>query len=370
MKIGIIIAPYEESNASGIAHCILNQTEGLLSIDSENEYILYTSKPIDPKRLIGNSRNVIIPSSFIGKNLWFVFNFVLRRKKNLPEVLIFNMPLLPMVLPRAIKTIPVYYELDAYTQGKIALSVRALIMKINDSLKGIAAKRAFHIVTPSDGPRKDIIEYFHLDPNKITRIYLGFQDLRIYAGKDSKFSNYKDHFLFVGKVKYKKNIHNILEGFILFRKKYISSTNKLVLAGDYGGEYYEKLKTRIEEEGLQGDVVFLGYTVKEDLYTLYVNAGALVFCTLQEGFGMPIIEAMDLGVPVITSNRAPMDEVGGDAAFIVDPESPQEIADAMDMTVNNKQERDEAIQKGVKRAELFSWKKHNSELSGIISSVE
>ena len=141
------------------------------------------------------------------------------------------------------------------------------------------------------------------------------------------------------------------------------------MAGDYGGEYYEKLHARIAEEKLQKEVIFLGYVVKEDLYTLYINAGALVFCTLQEGFGMPIVEAMDLGIPVITSNRAPMNEVGGDAALIVDPESPQEIAIAMHTVTFNKQERVKIIAKGKERAKLFSWDKHISELLGIIRSV-
>ena len=199
MKIGIIIEPYEENNASGIAHCILNQTEGLLNKDTQDEFIIYTSKPIDAKRLIGKSRNVIIPSSFIGKNLWFIFNYIILRKKVLPDVLIFNMPLLPIVLPYSIKTIPIYYELNAYPMDGTRYSIRRLIMKINDSFKGLAVKRAFHIITPSDGPKKDIVEYYHLDQNKVTRIYLGFQNLREYSGNESKFKGYEKHFLFVGK---------------------------------------------------------------------------------------------------------------------------------------------------------------------------
>ena len=370
MKIGIIIEPYEENNASGIAHCILNQTEGLLNKDYENEYILYTSKPLDHKRLIGKSCNILIPSSFLGKNLWFLIMLILRKKEVLPDVLIFNMPLLPIVLPRSIKTIPVYYELNAYSGDCKRFFVRSLIMKINDSFKGLAVKRAFHIITPSDGSRKDIIKYFHLNPNKVTRIYLGFQNLHGYTDSQSEFDKYKNHFLFVGKVKYKKNLHNILEGFILLKKKHSTSTNKLILVGDYGGEYYEKLQKRIKNGGLQEDVVFLGYAVKEDLYTLYVNASALIFCTLQEGFGMPIIEAMDLGIPVITSSRAPMNEIGGDVAFIVDPESPKEISDAMDTIMFNKEKRDEVIQKGKERAKLFSWDKHISEFLGIIQSIK
>jgi len=360
MKVGIVIAPYEEKNASGIAHCILNQAAGLIKKDTENEYLLYTSTPIAPHRLEGSARNIVVPSSFIGKNVWFLSMYLLRRKDMLPDVLLFNMPLLPLVLPSSIKTIPIYYELQAYGEA---------FGGVYEQVRRLAVKRAVRIITPSDGPRKDIIEHFEVEPEKVVRIYLGFQDLKAYAGKSSVYGTYRDHFLFVGKVKFKKNVHNILEGFILFKKKHPNSPHKLVLAGDYGGEYHALLQKSIAEERITEKVVFLGYMVKEDLYTLYVHAGALMFCTLQEGFGMPIIEAMDLGVPVITSNRAPMDEVGGEAAFIVDPESPKEIAQAMETAIFDEDKRSEAIRRGKERAKLFSWEKHTSELLDIIRSL-
>ncbi|MBI2618393.1 glycosyltransferase family 4 protein [Candidatus Kaiserbacteria bacterium] len=365
MKIGIIIEPYEEENTSGISYAIMSQASGLLKIDKTNDYILYTHKPIRSGRFQGNFKNVLVPKSFLGKNAWFFFAFLFHRK-NIPDVLLFNMPLLPMVLPRSIKTIPIFYELSAYKKQGIRISIRPLVSHVYRLFEKQAVKRATHIVTASTGVRKKLIDHFHLYNEKVSTIYIGFQKFREDKGMSSQFKNQRNHFLFVGRVKYKKNVHNITDGFIQFRKENSRAVNKLFIVGLYGGTYYKNIVTKITEADLSKDVVFTGFVSDSDLYQLYKNAQGLVFCSLQEGFGMPILEAMDFGIPVITSNRSPMDEVAGDAAFIVDPENVAEIKDAMTTLVFNKRVRNELIRKGTVRAKLFSWEKHVSELFRVI----
>src|SRR3989338_2694543 len=109
MKIGIIVEPYEEKNASGIALCILNQTKHFLMFDKDNEYLIYTSSPFKKERLSANAKNILIPRSFFGKNLWFLKNAYFN-KILIPDILIFNMPLLPLILPERVKTVPIFYE--------------------------------------------------------------------------------------------------------------------------------------------------------------------------------------------------------------------------------------------------------------------
>jgi len=176
------------------------------------------------------------------------------------------------------------------------------------------------------------------------------------------------YFLFIGKIKFKKNIHNIVRGFVEFKSKY-KTDHKLYLAGVYSGEYYEDIKKYVTEEGFGDDVIFGGFVSNDDVYRLYKNTDALVFCTLKEGFGMPVIEAMDLGIPVITSNQPPLDEVAGGAALLVDPENTDEIANAMFKVATDKNLRESLIGKGKEHAKLFSWEKHVKEIYNIVRSI-
>jgi len=366
MKIGIIVEPYEERNASGIALCILNQAEGLMKLDVDNDYIIYTSKPFKKERLSGNAKNVLIPQSFLGKNFWFIKNYIFN-KKLIPDILVFNMPILPLVLPQKIKTVPVFYELvyeapNAFNiKGEIAMAIQKFFVSP-------ALRRAVRIITPSNATKNDILNNYNVDGAKIDNIYLGFQSLKRFDDPRNNDAPSYPYFLFVGKIKFKKNIHNIIDGFIRFKKN--DTLHKLYLAGDYGGDYYEELQNRVREAGVEDDVIFGGYKHNDEMYSLYKNASALVFCTLKEGFGMPVIEAMNLGVPVITSNMPPLNEVAGGAAILVDPKNTEEIAGAMGDVVSNDSLRKDLIEKGVEHAKNFSWEKHNDTFFEVINKIK
>jgi len=155
MKIGVIVEPYEERNASGIAQCILKQAEGLMKLDNNNEYIIYTSKPFKQDRLSSGAKNILLSSSFLGKNFWFIKNSIFN-KSLMPDVLIFNMPLLPLVLPKHIKTIPIFYEL--IYKAPVGYSLKnKLLFAIQKAFVGRALKRAEHIITPSNATRGDVL---------------------------------------------------------------------------------------------------------------------------------------------------------------------------------------------------------------------
>ncbi|MEK7590071.1 MAG: glycosyltransferase family 1 protein [Patescibacteria group bacterium] len=366
MKIGIIVEPYEEQNTSGISYSILSQTRGLLELDHENEYIIYTSKSFKKERLTENARNILIPKSFLGKNLWFLKNSFFNRSV-ISDVLIFNMPLLPLVLPRHIKTIPIF--LESVYKAPYGLSLkRRVSMIIQESFVGTAIKKAKFIITPSNATRDDLLSHHSVDENKVKNIYIGFHNLDGYNNESRLDELQESYFLFVGRVKFKKNIHNMLEGFIIFKDKY-KTGHKFYLAGLSDGNYRKVLEKRAMEAGIGEDLVFGGFVSDEDKYRLYKNTDALVFSTLKEGFGMPVIEAMSLGALVITSNRPPLNEISNGAAILVNPESPDDIAKAMSEAVMNKELRKELIKKGKENAKLFSWEKHTKELFNVIKSV-
>ena len=347
---------------------MMSKGRELLRLDAKNEYLLYTHTPISPGRFIGNYRNVLIPKSFLGKNAWFITAFFLHRN-DLPDVLLFNMPLLPLVLPRAVRTIPIFYELSAY-QKPGARSLRdRLRTLVSRRFERAAVERARQVVTASKGGKEDIVGHFGLPAHRVSILPLGFQKFTKDEGGASRFEHQHGHFLFVGRVKHKKNVHHIVDGFIAFRKRNPHATNKLFVVGLGGGTYNEHIAQRVRDEGLRDEVVFTGFVSNGDMYHLYKNARALVFCSLQEGFGMPILEAMDFGIPVITSNRAPMDEVGGEAAVIVDPERVEEISHAMELLAFDEAKWNEHVRRGLAHAKLFSWEKHARELLALLYDV-
>ena len=367
MTIGIIVEPYEEENTSGISYAIMSQAKTLLQIDKGNDYILYTHKPITSQRFEGRYRNVLVPKSFLGKNAWFLFACLFKRR-DIPRVLLFNMPLLPMVLPWSVRTIPIFYELSAYQKtGKISPS-QSLRRRLYAFFEKEAVRRASYIVTASSGPRADIMSYFSLSPEKVLVIPLGFQKFEASTDGGTRFKDQRNHFLFVGRVKHKKNVHTIVDGFIAFRQQNPSEKNMLFVVGLNGGRYYESIVDKVRQAGLAHEVVFTGFVSDADMYYLYKNAQALVFCSLQEGFGMPILEAMDFGIPVITSNRAPMNEVGGDAALIVDPENVLDITKAMETLAFKDSLRNDYIRKGREHVKLFSWDTHARKLLEKVQS--
>lgn len=367
MKIGIVIEPYEEENTSGIGYVILKQVNGLLRLDKENKYILYTSRPIKSERLLGKASNRLVPSSFLGKFIWFFFVSYFRRKYFV-DIFIFHMPLLPLFVSRSVFAIPVHHERPQYKEIKGIPLKNNLVILLQKIFERKALQRAYQVITPSNATRQNIINDLGIQAEKIKVIYNGFQDFNKVQNSRGEVK-YKDHFLFVGRVKYKKNVHNILEGFILFRRKNPNVANKLVITGLFGGSYYDQLHSRIIAEGLDNEVIFTGFVSDTELYNLYKYSAALVFCSLSEGFGIPIIEAMNLGTPVITSNRPPMDEVAGGAAFIVNPERPSEIMRAMSDVVFDRTKRAMYVKRGYERAKDFSWDRHMQALSLLIKSI-
>jgi glycosyltransferase involved in cell wall biosynthesis len=225
-----------------------------------------------------------------------------------------------------------------------------------------------HIIAASGATKDDIVHFYGVDPDKITVAYDGFRDLREYAdGSYQIEEKMKPYFFFTGKVKYRKNVHGIVSAFIAFKEKTHAET-KLVIYAAYGGSYYEAMKKELEEHHLEDQVFFLGYTTDAAMYELYKGALACVFPSINEGFGMPIIEAMSVGTPVLTSNISSMAEVAGDAAVLVDPFSVEEISQGMEALYKDEQLRSDLNMRAKARVALFSWPKAAREYVEVLEA--
>lgn len=220
-------------------------------------------------------------------------------------------------------------------------------------------QKAKHIVTVSEFSKQDIISNFKMPTEKISVITNGvrnnFKPLT-YEQKDNIKNEYtlgNEYFLAVGGIHPRKNILQLLKAFSQF-KKWQQSSMKLVIAGRLAWQY-ETFIEKLKSYKYRNDVVLTGYINDNTLADLMGSAYTLVYPSLFEGFGVPIIEAMQSGTPVITSNRSSMPEVGGDAALYTNPDDIDDLAKQMMLIYKDEKLRMQLIEKGLLRAKQFSW---------------
>jgi glycosyltransferase involved in cell wall biosynthesis len=221
------------------------------------------------------------------------------------------------------------------------------------------ARAATRIATVSEYSRQDIANNYQIDPAKIDVVYNGINgffkplsDAQKQATKQ-KFSNGKDYFVFVSSLHPRKNIPNLLRAFSVFKKE-SGSDIKLVLAGpNFWG--LSDMEAVIKETGIKDEVVFTGRLTNDELALVLGSAMALTFIPYYEGFGIPLVEAMQAQVPIITANCTSLPEIAGDAALLVNPFDITEIKNAMLRLYMDKTLREQLIQKGILRKQQFSW---------------
>ncbi|MDB9438098.1 glycosyltransferase family 1 protein [Dolichospermum lemmermannii CS-548] len=211
-------------------------------------------------------------------------------------------------------------------------------------------KQAEHIICISESTANDITQFYQIPSHKITPILL--------AGDNSHFQFLnlptRNYFLYIGRQDPYKNLQRLITAFSALPHR---NDYELWLAGPYDKRYSPLLEIQTQELGISHLVKFLNYVSYDELPIIINQAIALVFPSLWEGFGLPVLEAMACGTPVITSNISSLPEVAGDAAILINPYNPGEITAAMTTIINDSETRKQLSEKGLKRANQFSWEK-------------
>lgn len=229
------------------------------------------------------------------------------------------------------------------------------------SMKG-TCKRADHIITVSEFSKKEIVKYLQVPSEKIT-VVPNAVDHSLYHTNYSqeqveqvlkKYHICGEYFLYLGTIEPRKNIKKLILSYIKLCEKG-KNVPHLVIAGGKGW-YYNEIYDIVKKNHLQNKVLFIGYVGQQDSPILMKGAIAFVFPSLYEGFGMPPLEAMACGTPVITSNSTSFPEVVGDAGILIDPEKPDEICYAMQKIMEDETYRKRMGKMGEHRAEGFTWK--------------
>lgn len=359
MHIGIILHPYGEKKPGGLARTIFEWTKALLEIDKKNEYIIFLKdKPAKPLNLPGNNWKMeVLGGGFFWKD----------RLKKSPkaDIYLFQTPVLPIFYTPHKSIIIVQDYPYKYLPAKSMLE--KVKYKIMDWHHGHSLKRADAIIAVSNSSKEDTSRFFNIDKEKIEVIYMGYK--KICDVPQEELSLPKKFFLFVGVVKERKNFLNIIKAFALFKKDKKSEDFKLVVAGKGEGDYFNSAKDYIEKENLGKDVIFLDYLNDGQLSFLYRRATALVFPSLVESFGFPVLEAMDCGIPVITTKYQGPSEIANDAGILVNPQNPAEIQRAMEKIISDDLFRQKLINVGKQRSGQFSWQLTAQKTLDFINSL-
>jgi glycosyltransferase involved in cell wall biosynthesis len=266
-----------------------------------------------------------------------------------------------------------HYNAPLLGRGPMVASILDLIHIMDDAYRRspqswlyarpmlhLVARKAAHIVTVSEYSKAQIVERLGVPPSKVTVIYNGVDsDFRPMAREEALAAVRRElgiqgpYLLYVGSLKTYKNVSCLLQAFAILRKRCGLPHRVLILGDDRAGK--RPLVQECVRLGLQDCASFVSFAAQSVLPKIYAAADALVMPSRIEGFGLPVLEAMACGTPVVCSRAASLPEVGGDAAVYFDPRDPQELAEAVERVLNSKELQRSLRAKGVERAKRFTW---------------
>jgi glycosyltransferase involved in cell wall biosynthesis len=360
---------------AGIGNYVRDLVDALLAQDSKNQYTLLTSgrptreRPF-PKAENVRARSIIIPDRYLNI-LWYRWRLPLHATFFTGQVDIYHGPdfVLPPINGKVCKIVTVH-DLAFIEHPEYALpQMVAFLNKVVPEAVGAADV----VAAVSQATRQTLIEHLKTPPEKITIIPNGVRphfrritDPILLAATRHKFGLKHPLVLGVGTLEPRKNHSGLIKAF----HKAQSAAGKqqrpamLALAGGPGW-LYEETQQLIAKLKLEKKVRFLGRVSELELITLYSMADVFAFPSFFEGFGLPPLEAMACGTPVITSNTSSLPEVVGDAALLIDPHNASELAQAMIRLLEDERLREELRQKGYARAQLFTWPKSASKMLSV-----
>ena len=247
----------------------------------------------------------------------------------------------------------IHLRFPEYLPNRMAYTYARTMMRM-------AAKRARKVLTVSEASKQDILHYLKVPAEKVEVIYNALDERLAVAPSAEDIDRVRQRFLltspfvlYAGNIKPHKNVERLIEAFSLLRKGGREEL-RLVIIGDEISKY-PGLRRLVHRLQLDRQVRFLGFVPDATLAALYGLASVFVFPSLYEGFGLPPLEAMAFGTPVVTSNVSSLPEVVGDAALLIDPSSPSEISAAIARVLDDDALRAELVRRGHERVKTFSW---------------
>lgn len=359
MKIAVNTRLLLPNALDGIGWFTYQTLKRITQQHAEHQFYFIFDRPYSEEFIFSdNITPVVIPPPARHPFLWYLyFEYStphILRKIN-PDLYLSTDGWMPVDIPY--KSVDVIHDLNFAHHPEF---LKPLIRKYYNYYFPKFARSATRIATVSEFAKQDIHEVYGIPTENIDVVYNGvnheFKPLSIEEKESirAKYTAGNPYFLFVGLIHKRKNLDNIFKSFDLFKKKERNEAYKLVVVGDkkwWRGDIENAFRTMKHKE----DVIFLGRADSDELAKLMGTASALLYPSLFEGFGIPIVEAFQAHTPVITSNITSMPEVAGDAALFVNPYSVEEIAQAMCKVIEDEELVKSLILKGNMQKDKFSW---------------
>ncbi|MBP3775790.1 MAG: glycosyltransferase family 4 protein [Prevotella sp.] len=370
MRIGIEAQRIFRKNKHGMDYVVLHEILEIQKTDTENEYFVFV-KPGEDRCVESTSNVHVVEIACPSYPLWEQWALPRAAKKAKVDILHCTSNTAPIWcdIPLVLTLHDIIY-LEKREEGSGSLYQymgwyyrRFVVPRI--------VQKCVHIITVSDFERNNILAKLPIRQERITMIHNGYNDSYVpmvdERGIYMKYIEQPDYFFILGNTDTRKNVERMLISYSSYLRE--SEQKRKLLVTSLSEEYILQLLKKNNIEGIMPNIRLTGYVPGADLPYLYNDAFAFLFVSLREGFGIPIIESMACGTPVITSNTSSMPEIGGPDAILVDPENSDEIASMMLRLENDEvfYQRQKTI--GLERAKLFSWRKTTEQLLEVYKSV-
>lgn len=382
MRILVDIRHLTHPQLSGVGEYTVNILRALFRLDKTNEYVL-----------LSTGRNRVLPLSKgelegVGGQVKHIHVPVPNKLLNL-SLLTTGRPLLDTLAPGPFDLLFLpNLNIVRTTPGlPTVLTVHDLSWKFFPEFfspkmrawhNGVDAPRlvahATHVITPSDATKQDVIRVFNKDAGHITAVPHGVDPMFSAApdvrdhGVRSRHKLPKRFALFVGTLEPRKNLLAVIDGIAEYRDR-TGDPLHLVLAGGWGWNTND-LRKRLDDKQTKGWVHHLGYVPSADRPAIYRAARVFVWPSIYEGFGLPVLEAMASGIPVITSHTSSMPELAGDAAILIDPYNARDLTAALEQLFRSTALEQRMRSRGMERAKSFSWEKAATETLSVFQKTK
>ena len=374
MKIAIDIRTINKPR-SGVGYYVTNLIQKLQDIDEDNQYCLISNNgeyenTFRAQANFENHRTWVSNENHLFGDFWE--SFYLPRLLEKKNVSVFHGPafMVPLI-KRNMATVVTIHDIVSFIMPDTIPMKYAFYMR---NLIKLVSRKADRIISVSHSTKKDLIAWLGVPEEKITVVHQAVSET-FYPAENGdggaqirrRFGIHGRYMLFVGNLEPRKNLSRLMEAFAMARER-LGGPIQLVICGKKGWLCSGILKT-YERIRRGDDILITNYVNEQDLLGLYQNAEMFVFPSRYEGFGLPALEAMACGAPVITSNVSSLPEITGGAAMLINPSDVGEISEAMVKLANCASLRSELKEKGFRQAKLFSWAKTARETLDVYRSL-